>query len=272
MTVLALLTDFGTRDTYVAQMHGVIAARDPSLRVIDITHAIPPQDVLAGAYALNDAVEAFLPGTIFVGVVDPGVGSQRRAIAAEIGSWRFVGPDNGLITVLLHRFSLGVAVELSNPAFHRLPRSSTFHGRDIFAPVAAAWATGTPLAALGQLVTTPLVRLDHATPVLSTDEKKRRILSGVVLDADHFGNLRTNIHRDQVPSSAIGQGLVALDGVTLGPIANCYADVAPGEVLALFGSNNRLEIAVGQGPAAVRFPHARTVTIEFSFEQPKLGS
>ncbi len=271
MTVVALLTDFGTRDTYVAQMHGVIASRDPSLRVIDVTHAIPPQAVLAGAYALDDAVEAFPPGTIFVGVVDPGVGSQRRAIAAEIGSWRFVGPDNGLVTVLLDRFSLGVAVELRNPAFHRHPRSSTFHGRDIFAPVAAAWATGTPVAAFGPPVTTPLVRLDHATPVLSTNES-RQILSGVVLDADHFGNVRSNIHRHQLPSSAIGQGLVALDGVTIGPIANCYADVAPGEVLALFGSNNRLEIAVGQGSAAVRFPHARTVTIEFPFDQPEQGS
>jgi len=193
-------------------------------------------------------------------VVDPGVGSARRAIAAEIGAWRFVGPDNGLLSVLLEQYALGPVVELTNPAFHRQPQSSTFHGRDIFAPVAAAWATGTPMAALGPPVTTPLVRLDLAHPT-SCLVNQRRILTGVVIDADHFGNWRTNIDRDHIGSVPPGDCTVTVEGTDIGPIANCYADSTPGNMLALFGSNNRLEIAVSKGSAAVLFPTARTVSV-----------
>ncbi len=260
LNVIALLTDFGTRDTYVAQMRGVIACREPSLCVIDVTHAISPQAVLAGAYALADAVEAFPAGTVFVVVVDPGVGSERRAIAAEIGAWRYVGPDNGLLSVLLVRYALGAVVELSNPAFHRQPRSSTFHGRDIFAPVAAAWATGTPLAAFGSPVTAPLVRIEVAFPLCDADEHHQTV-TGVVIDADHFGNLRSNIDRETLGKVALESCKVAIDGTFVGPIANCYADGVPGDVIALFGSNNRLEVAVCHGSAAERFPLARTMTV-----------
>lgn len=271
MNVIALLTDFGLRDTYVAQMHGVIAQRDTALRVIDVTHAIPPQNVLAGAYALSDAVAAFPPGTIFVAVVDPGVGSTRRAIAAEFGAWRFVGPDNGLLSVLLDQYALATVVELTNPAYHRQPRSSTFHGRDIFAPVAAAWATGIPIAAFGPPCTTPLVRLDHAKPTKRT-EGKQELIAGVVIDADHFGNICTNIHRDDLRGNVSNGWNVKLDDTAIGPLANCYADGTPGDVLALFGSNDRLEIAICRGSAAQRFPHAKMVSVVFPVPNQKHGS
>ena len=245
-------------------MHGVIAGRDPSLRVIDVTHGIRPQNVLSGAYALADAVAAFPAGTIFVGVVDPGVGTSRRAVAAEIGDWRFVGPDNGLLTLLLQRYPLGLTVELTNDTFHRLPRSTTFHGRDIFAPVAAAWATTSPITDFGPIITDPLIRLECAIP--TREQNGPQILvRGTVLDADHFGNLRTNIRKDdlmvpEVPASAI----VALEGDIVGSISTCYSDAADGSVLALFGSNDRLEIAVSNGSAATRFPRARAVVVTFT--------
>lgn len=260
MSVIALLTDFGTRDSYVGQMHGVIACHDPALRVIDVTHDVPPQSVLAGAYVLADAVAAFPAETVFVGVVDPGVGSERRAIAAEIGDWRFVGPDNGLLSVLLRQHRLGAVVELTNAAFHRQPRSSTFHGRDLFAPVAAAWATGTPLAAFGPAMTTPLVRINIAGPAIST-VNGQRVLRGYVIDVDYFGNVRSNIHRDDLGTAPPAACTVTIDDVPIGAIVNCYADGAPGDTVALFGSNGRLEVAVCQGSAANRFPAARIITV-----------
>lgn len=242
-------------------MHGVIAARDPALRVVDVTHGIRPQDVLSAAYALHDAVAAFPADTVFVSVVDPGVGSSRRAIAAEIGDWRFVGPDNGSLTLLVDHFPSKTAVELTNSVFHRQPCSSTFHGRDIFAPVAAAWAMGTPITDFGPVLTAPLVRIDCVRP--SREQNGPQItIRGTVLDADHFGNLRTNIRREdfqipKIPASAI----VALEGDIIGSISDCYSDAAEGSVVALFGSNDRLEIAVCCGSAAARFPRARTVVV-----------
>jgi S-adenosylmethionine hydrolase len=242
-------------------MHGVIAARDPSLRVIDVTHGIRPQDVLSAAYALYDAIAAFPMSTIFVGVVDPGVGSSRRAIAAEIGDWRFVGPDNGLLTLLLDHYPLKTAAELTNAAFHQQPRSATFHGRDIFAPVAAAWATGTPITDFGPVLTEPLVRVDFARPHREQNGSQITI-RGTVVDTDHFGNLRTNIRREdfllaEIPPSTI----VALEGDIIGSICSCYSDAAVGSIVALFGSNNRLEIALCCGSAAARFPRARTIVV-----------
>ncbi len=265
MPIIALLTDFGLRDTYVAQMHGVIAGRNSSQRVIDVTHAIPPQNILAGAYALDDAVDAFPPETIFVVVIDPGVGSARRAIAAEFGSWRFVGPDNGLLSVVGERFAIGTVVELSNEDFHRPRRSATFHGRDIFAPAAAALALGTSLRALGSVITDPLTHLDRARPTRWQTDRAITV-SGIILDADHYGNLRSNLRRSDVfpPETEVtSPAEITLDRQPIGGLSRCYADGGAGDVLALFGSNDRLEIAVCQGSAAARFPHAHSVVVTF---------
>jgi len=239
---ITLLTDFGMQDTYVAQMHGVIAGLAPAVRVIDLTHAIEPQNVLHASVALTDAVEAFPDNTLHVVVVDPGVGSERRAIAAEIGCWRFVGPDNGVFTGVLGRWPLGRAVSLTNPQVFRSKVSRTFHGRDIFAPVAAHWAKGTALEDLGEPITEPLIRLKWPQPAISSGQ-----IDGEVLIVDRFGNLTTNITVEQIPTDKPSD--VTIGPHAVGPIWSCYAD-APGQLLALIGSSGRLEVAIGDGSAA----------------------
>lgn len=240
--VLTLLTDFGLQDTYVAQMHGVIAGIAPAARVIDLTHAIEPQNVMQGAVALVDAVAAFPDGTFHVVIVDPGVGSDRRAIAAEIGPWRFVGPDNGVFTGVLDRWPLHRAVSLTNPQFFRPEVSRTFHGRDIFVPVAAHWANGTPLESFGELVTDPLKRIDWPRPTVSPGQ-----IEGEVMVVDHFGNLITNIQAMHLPAGQTVE--VQTQPFIIGPIVDCYAD-QPGRLMALIGSSGRLEIARGNHSAA----------------------
>jgi S-adenosylmethionine hydrolase len=240
---VALLTDFGTQDTYVAEMHAVLASLAPQVRVIDLTHAIDSQNILQGAVALGDAVEVFPRGTIFVAVVDPGVGSARRAVAAEIGDWRFVGPDNGLLTGVLQRWPLDRGVSLTNAQYFRSTVSRTFHGRDVFAPVAAHWATGVPLEQFGPPLDEPLQRLPWPKPVLLAGG-----VTGEVLAVDHFGNLLTNLSAELwADRTAVPR--VSLAGRDIGPLVACYAD-RPGEPLALIGSHGRLEIAVDQGSAA----------------------
>lgn len=264
LPIIALLTDFGLHDTYVGQMHGVIAGHDASLNVIDVTHGIPAQDVLGGAFALEEAVAAFPAGTIFVAVVDPGVGSQRRAIAAEFGHWRYVGPDNGLLSLLLEREQPQAVVELSNERFHRQPRSSTFHGRDIFAPVAAAWACGTPITEFGPVITNELVHLKSIRPIRQQVGSQVRI-QGIVVNRDHFGNLLTNIRRADLGGELSPTWhTVEIAGERIDSVSQCYADVARGAVLTLFGSQDRLEIAVSGGSAVERFPEARTVVVTYN--------
>lgn len=238
--LITLLSDFGVRNTYVGQLRGVIAGIAPAACVIDLTHAIAPQDVLMGAVTWADAVPAFPPGTIHVGIVDPGVGTSRRAIAAEIGPWRFVAPDNGLLTAVRARWPTHAVVELDRPEWHRTPRSATFHGRDVFAPVAAYWSRGIAITALGTPLDSPLVEV--ALPVVTRGDGELR---GQILQPDRFGNLITNITTADVPNDiAPDRFLVIVADRTIKGIARCYADVAEGSLLALWGSSDRLEIAV----------------------------
>lgn len=241
---ITLLTDFGLQDTYVAQMHGVIAGIAPQVRVIDLTHGVRPQNRIQAAILLADAVPAFPPGTIHVFVVDPGVGSDRRMIAAEIGDWRFVGPDNGVLTAVLDRWPLHRAVSLMNPQSFRPNVSRTFHGRDVFAPVAAHWASGVSMTEFGPLISDSLVRLDLPQPTIG-----ERCIDGEVLYVDGFGNLITNILRSHWPSSSVGEAAVGPHAV--GPLVRCYAERS-GELMALIGSSERMEIAAGNGSAAER--------------------
>lgn len=260
---ITLLTDFGMQDTYVAEMHGVIAGLAPNVRVIDLTHAILPQNIRQGALALADAVEAFPDGTIHVAVVDPGVGSRRRAVAAEIGRWRFVGPDNGLLSGVLRRWPRQRVVSLTNPQFFRAAVSRTFHGRDIFAPVAAHWAAGVALEAFGNPLETPLIQLDWPSPT-----RGDHCLTGQVLAIDHFGNLLTDLTVDllstQVPSGAASV-TVLVGEQCVGPIVGAYSE-RPGQLLALVGSHGRLEIAVESGSAAkqLQLGVGATVVVQWS--------
>ncbi len=261
MPILTLLTDFGTEDEYVGVMKGVILSIAPDVRLVDITHQIPPQDVRRAALLLSNAVPYFPPDTVHLAVVDPGVGTERRALAVRTPAGTFVGPDNGLFSWVLAEVPEWRAVEIREPAY-RLPRVSfTFHGRDIFAPAAAHLAAGVPLERLGPWVADPvwlpLPRLEIGAGVLE----------GEVLSADRFGNLTTSIGRfrwdgDRLllapafrPASG-EMGLnpadarVVLAGVELRGIRRTYGEVAVGEPVALVGSSGFLEIAVRQGSAA----------------------
>ncbi len=241
MAVITLTTDFGTRDPYVAEMKGVILSITRDVHVVDITHEVAPHDVLEGALALEAAAPRFPAATIHVAVVDPGVGTARRALAVAARDQMFVGPDNGLFTPFLDDPRLR-AFELSAAEFRGTAVSRTFHGRDIFAPAAAHLARGIEPARLGSLVTDP-VRL--AWPEVRVSEGR---VGGAVVHVDRFGNLVTSIHADAIAS--LGSGVaVRVAGKSL-PLVRTYGDLGRGEPGALVGSSNRLEIAVNAGSAA----------------------
>jgi S-adenosylmethionine hydrolase len=242
--VIALLTDFGMRDHYAGTMKGVALGICPDATLVDISHEVPPHDVLAGALELAAAYRFFPAGTIFLVVVDPGVGSARRGIAVEAGDYKFVAPDNGVLTAVLDEHAPRRVVELSERRYARPTVSRTFEGRDRFAPAAAWLAKGIELTALGRPAGA-IHRLDIPQPQVEDDR-----ITGQVLRVDHFGNLITNIDRKTFDKLAGG----ALD-IQVGPhmvskVVSTYADAAPGEVCALFGSTDHLEIAANGANAA----------------------
>ena len=237
MVVISLLTDFGLADTYVGQVKGAILTVAPAATLVDVAHAVPAQDVRAGAFLLWSAVEAFPVGTIHLAVVDPGVGSARRAIALRSRRGDVcVGPDNGLLVPAAERLGgRDLVVELTEPRYWRPSPSRTFHGRDVFGPVAAHLANGVPLEAVGQPIADP-VELHLPEP---------RGLEGEVIHVDTFGNLVTNLPATSLPArfQAKVQGHTA-------QAAPHYQAVAPGGLLALVGSAGLLEISVRDGSAA----------------------
>ncbi|MGV0025037.1 SAM hydrolase/SAM-dependent halogenase family protein [Phormidesmis priestleyi] len=240
--ILTLLTDFGLSDAYVAVIKGTIAQVNPHLQVIDITHQIPPQSVALARFHLMNAYPYFPHGTVHVAVVDPGVGSARRAIAVQLESGFLVSPDNGLVSGVLSQWEAIAAVELTNSNYWRvLAPSRAFHGRDIFAPVGAHLASGVPLRELGR-------EIDLDTIVqfpISDPRRTGQIIEGSIQAIDHFGNLITNIPGTEVEgkvwSVTIGNSIY--QGKTT------YADSEVGEVLALIGSHGWVEIAANQGNA-----------------------
>lgn len=274
--VIAMLTDFGYRDHYVGTMKGVIASIAPEARVIDITHGIAPQSIMAGAIALRECWRYFPRRTIFLAVVDPGVGTPRLPIAVETRAGaRFVAPDNGLVWPTVEQAGLKRAVELRSSRF-RLPQvSSTFHGRDIFAPAAAHLWRGASLGAMGPA-------LDAIEPIaLPEPALSGRRLVGSVIYVDGFGNLVTNIGRDalaRLESSFPGATLSVRIGREVPvEIFNAYGDVAKGAPLAAFGSFELLEIAIREGSAREFFsaaegaPVSVTVTVTRSSKPKRDG-
>ena len=250
---VVLLTDFGYRDHYAGVMKGVIASIAPRARIIDLTHGIPPQQVAAGALVLAQSWRFFPPRSIFVAVVDPGVGTNRLPIAVETSAGaRFVGPDNGLLWTAAAAAQIRTIVQLRS-ARYRLPElSSTFHGRDIFAPAAAWLARGIKLGALGPRLAA-MVTLEARTAVRET----ARSLAGSVIYVDGFGNLVTNLSRAQVYGFA-GQRAEGRLAVKVGRhprfgLYATYGEVPAGKPLALFGSFEMLEIGVRDGTAALHF-------------------
>ena len=243
MSIITLTTDFGTRDYYAGAVKGVILSINPATRLVDLTHHLPPQDVLAGAFVLRHAAREFPAGTIHLAVVDPGVGSQRRALALRSGGHLWVGPDNGLFSFALDAPDCEVH-EITHPELAGSRRSSTFHGRDLFAPAAARLSLGFPLAECGDLVNDP-VRLAAARPQRRADR-----IVGQVIHVDHFGNLVTNITAGDLAAWRDGLRLRLNTGHLLTRLCRTYADVEPGDLLALVGSADLLEISVNGGSAA----------------------
>ena len=248
MAIITLTTDFGTADTYVGQMKGVILSRCAGASIVDLTHDVPPQDLVAGALHIETAVDAFAPGTVHVAVIDPGVGSDRRAIAIEAEGCFFVGPDNGLFDLALEKRPLRRAVSVENASVLRETVSNTFHGRDVFAPAAAHLAEGHPLEALGPGGECSLMSLD-----VPRAEMVEGGLVAHVLRVDHFGNLITNVTAAALRDwqTVLDDELVVEAGhVLIEGLSATFADVAIGDPVAYIGSGGRLEIAIRNGNAA----------------------
>lgn len=242
--IISLLTDFGTQDGFVGIMKGVILGITPSVTIVDLSHEVPPQDILTGALILRSAIGFFPPGTIHVAVVDPGVGSTRRALMVETATAILVGPDNGLLSLAAPPASVRRVVHLTNSRYF-LPRvSHTFHGRDIFAPVAAHLSRGMPLDDFGP-VATNMERL--ALPVV---EHAPHTITGSVIAIDRFGNIVTNITAADVLPFPTQSLSVSIGPVQIHGLASTYAAVPVGAVTALLNSWGMLEIAVRNGSAA----------------------
>ena len=257
--VVALLTDFGTRDHYAGTMKGVALDICPDITFVDITHDIAPYDTLGGALELAASYKYFPPGTVFVVVIDPGVGSARRGIAAEAGPYRFVAPDNGVLTLALNETPPVRVVELTNARYARPTVSRTFEGRDRFAPAAAWLARGAELTELGG----PLAawtQLAIPTPTVVAGR-----VNGQILRVDRFGNLVSNLNRRMVEDFAQGHGIdVAVGTRAVCSLVTTYSDVPLGSVCALFGSSEHLEVAVSGGSAAEQLGLALGATVALS--------
>lgn len=256
--IITLLTDYGTRDHYVACLKGVILTIAPRARIVDITHEIEPQQVGQGAFVLRQAWSWFPPGTIHVVVVDPGVGGERRIVLGRYDERFVIAPDNGLLT-FVHRDFVAEAVHVLENRRLFLPSvSRTFHGRDIMAPVAAHLAGGVPPREVGRIT-------DHLEmlPVLHRATGEGKVLRGSVLYVDRFGNMITNVAADQLDLLAPDRCTLRVEvgGELLGPVLRTFSDVAPGEPAALVGGTAMLEIVVNQGRAADRFPALGTGAI-----------
>jgi S-adenosylmethionine hydrolase len=246
MPVVTLTTDFGTDDPFVGIMKGVLATRAPGVPVIDVTHGLPPQALRIGALVLAQAVPWFPAGTVHVAVVDPGVGTARRAICVETSHAVLVGPDNGVLSLAAPADAVRRIVHLTETRFFLSPVSASFHGRDVFAPVAAALATGTPAADLGPTIDA-IERIVMPEAVCTGAG-----LRGEVIYVDHFGNLCTNVGAAALGAFSRSPLSITLGGAHLEGLASSYATVAPGALVAIVNSFGFVEIAVRDGSAAAR--------------------
>ena len=243
---ITLTTDFGLRDGYTAAMKGVMLGIAPGAQFIDVTHLIEPQDVMGAAFVIKNMISFFPAETVHLAVVDPGVGTSRRPVALKHNRQWFVGPDNGLFSLVLNGDAPEELVELNNPTFWRSPQpSNTFHGRDIFAPAAAHIASGIPLSELGTPIET-VKPLHWALPIAD-----QQGVQGWVVHVDHYGNCITNISRKLIENQCSPSGVKCYVGSTIIPsIEATYEAVPTGEPLLLFNSHELLEIAINTGNAS----------------------
>ncbi|MBN1279604.1 MAG: SAM-dependent chlorinase/fluorinase [Chlorobium sp.] len=245
--VIALMTDFGTEDTYIGQMKGVILSICPSARIIDLTHAVKPQHIALGAFLLERSIPYLPDGAIAVSIVDPGVGTSRKPIAVKTERLTFLAPDNGLLTPVLSGLSIMSCSSIANPDIMLPLQSATFHGRDIFSPAAAHLAEGFPFEKLGD----PL----HPTSCITLQQEEcglndhNRIIEGRVLFADRFGNLVTTIDTSRLHNPE--EWHLEAPGLPPLQLVRTYGDADEGELLAYGGSFGTVEIAVRNGNAAM---------------------
>lgn len=246
MKVITLLTDFGLKDGYAGLLKGVIWTIAPDVQITDLSHSIPPQDVFSGALTLMRCVPYFPPGTVHIAVVDPGVGTSRRALAAQIGKHYFIGPDNGIFSHLIEPAkSAGEPVHffsLDQPRYWLPDVSPVFHGRDIFAPVGAHLANGVPIEQLGSRITDPVMI------ILPRPSQTEYGWIGEVIHVDTFGNLATNITLKEI--APLNNVVVKISQIKILGISKAFGDRLPGEPVALIDSAGWLSLAVVNGNAA----------------------
>jgi S-adenosylmethionine hydrolase len=249
--IITLTTDFGLEDEYVGVMKGVILARAPNAKIIDLSHAIVRHNIRQAALLISSAFSFFPQKTIHLVVVDPGVGSNRKVVLLQVNGHLFLGPDNGVFGLLLESEHIQTAYEVQCEQYYVKPVSSTFHGRDIMAPVAAQLAAGLAPEATGPVIS-PHALKNIAFAPIKIDRRQSKI-TGEITGKDHFGNLQTNIEAE-ILNSLCGheksRARITVKGKTIVGIEGAYADKAPGDLLALLGSRGFLEIAAREGNAA----------------------
>jgi S-adenosyl-L-methionine hydrolase (adenosine-forming) len=245
MPVITLLTDFGQESFFPAAMKGVILGICPEAKVVDITHNVPEHDIVAGGYALFATYRHFPKGTVHVAVVDPGVGGERSIVAVEMQGYIIVTPDNGLLSFILKTSTPDRIFRVENRALMNPTVAPTFHGRDVFAPVAARLAAGLPLEEVGPQIQ-QVKRLQLSSPEHTADGVK-----GEIVSVDRFGNIVTNIRGDMLPEKPQERAKVAIriGGQTIRGIHRTYADVSLGQLVAYIGSNDLLEVGRNRGSA-----------------------
>lgn len=244
--LITLLTDFGYQDSFVGIMKGVILRINPQARIVDLTHGVPPQDIMSAALTLRHSIAYFPEGTIHVAVVDPGVGSERRPLLIQSENGYLIGPDNGVLSLALQEREPICAVELSSPAYRLQPTSATFHGRDIFAAAAAYLSVGIPVPAFGEKVN-QLIRLS-----VPAARKLDHSIEGEIVYIDTFGNLLTNIEEGDLAGLPRDQLTISLGAISIPGLAANYSAARQGNYVALINSWGVLEIAAYQDNAQKR--------------------
>ena len=239
--ITALLTDFGTKDYFVGAIKGVILSVNPNANIIDITHEIEPQNIASAGFTLRACYKNFPKQTIFVAVVDPGVGSNRKAITVETDDYYFVAPDNGLLSFVFNGRDDFKVFELTEEKFFAQNVSSTFHGRDVFAPAAAHLSTGVQPDEFGRR-TTDYICLNEPAPNVESNET----IVGEIIHIDRFGNLVTNLTKEDLPDKFV----LEVNNIRINRIRNYFAEAEKGELFIIFGSANFLEIVAFKESAA----------------------
>ncbi len=255
--ILTITTDFGADGPYVAAMKGVVLGMAPGTQLVDVSHAISPQNVLEGAFVLSNLLDAFPAGTVHLGVVDPGVGTDRRLVALSVAGQWFVAPDNGLLSGVTRGRRIDGIWEITNPALRRARVSATFHGRDILAPAAAHLLLGRPPEELGP-IRHEIIPLGNFEPRIDD-----RGVVGEVIFRDAFGNLITNVSSTLLAPSDPGDWVIEIAGQTIRGLNRTYGEKRAGSLVALTGSSGRIEIAVVNGDAARSLTAGPGMTVWF---------